>query len=433
MKYSAPRGTRDYLPPYSTAMREVVRRASEVLESYAFLPVDTPIFEASELFVRSIGEQTDIVSKEMYTFADRKGRQLTLRPEGTASVVRAYLENGLEQLGVERLYYVGPMFRYERPQAGRQRQFLQLGVEIFADPGPEVDAEVIQLLMAICQAVGLTGLTVQLNSLGCPACRAGYSDSVKAALASRISSLCPECVQRLEKNPLRVLDCKVERCTDAFSEVPSIQESLCGACREHFESVRSLLGRLDIPFTLDPRLVRGLDYYTRTAFEVQIPGATGAQNAVGGGGRYDLLVEQLGGKPTPAVGFAIGLERLLSLVQSQGVDILPPGGKLVYLAATSAEGRARALELASALRARRVACLIDRSRGANLGKQFKQAGRMGARAVAVLGDDEVEKRAVAVKDMVTREQVTVPMERAVEQILAVLARVETPAGKVERS
>ena len=422
MRYVAPRGTHDLLPPYSGRLDAVLVKIRGVLRRYGFSSVETPVFEASELFSRSIGDETDIVSKEMYTFTDRKGRSLTLRPEGTAGVVRAYIEHSLDQAGVDRLCYIGPMFRYERPQAGRQRQFSQVGVEIFGDPGPEVDAETIDLFMALCHAVGLTGLTVQLNSVGCRECRPTYSAMLTRTLASHAHDLCADCQRRLTKNPLRVLDCKVETCSRIARDVPSIQESLCKDCSTHFERTGQLLTRLSIPFSLNPRLVRGLDYYTRTAFEIHIPGKEGAQNAVGGGGRYDLLVEQLGGKPTPAIGFAIGVERLMSLIESQSVTVPDESSPLVYIAATGDEGRARGLTLASRLRALGVRAILDPTRSPNLGRQFKEANRRQARIVAVLGEDEVASGTVAIKDMQTREQVSVPEAQSASHITEIMSR-----------
>jgi histidyl-tRNA synthetase len=420
MKYTAPRGTHDYLPGHSTRIREVLRKTTAVLELYGFAPIDTPVFEASELFSRSIGDQTDIVSKEMYTFADKKGRSLTLRPEGTASVVRAYVEHNLDQAGVERMYYFGPMFRYERPTAGRQRQFYQLGVEIFGDPGPAVDAETIELFMAVCKAAGLTGLTVQLNSVGCPECRGAYRTLMQSSLASVASKLCGDCQVRLEKNPLRVLDCKVAEDVELLKDAPSIVNHLCQACRDHFDAVQGFLTRLGVPFTLNPRLVRGLDYYNRTAFEIQIPDKTTAQNAVGGGGRYDLLVEQLGGKPTPAIGFAIGWERFMQLLESQSVETAPAQKPMAYVAWMGAEGQARGLALVTSLRNAGIAARLDPT-GASFGKQFKSANKLGASLVAILGPDEVAKEQIALKDMVKHEQSTVSWKDGVESIRATLS------------
>lgn len=421
MSYTAPRGTYDYLPAKALKVRELVRRAAEVLETYGFSPIETPIFESSELFNRAIGEQTDIVSKEMYTFKDRKERSLTLRPEGTAGVVRAYVENKLDQTGLERFWYFGPMFRYERPQAGRQRQFNQLGVEVFGDAGPVVDAEVIELFIRICEAVGLEDLKVQLNSLGCGTCKADYSRTIQDVVGGEAAALCADCQVRVERNPLRILDCKNPSCAPVLERIPAFIDRLCAECRPHFAAVQQLLDQARIPYELNRRLVRGLDYYTRTAFEIQIPGARGAQNAIGGGGRYDLLVEQMGGKPTPGIGFAFGVERMLNLLEDQKVDITPAARPIVYVAWMGDAGRAKAMALASSLRAAGVSVRVDGGTR-SLGKQFQAASRLGARVAAILGEDEVARATVGLKNLETRDQVTVPWADAVERIRETLGR-----------
>ncbi|MBI4870130.1 MAG: histidine--tRNA ligase [Candidatus Riflebacteria bacterium] len=407
MKYQAPRGTHDYTPPGSLAFRSLALTAEQVFSLYGFLPIETPIFEATDLFTRSIGEETDIVSKEMYTFADRKGRSLTLRPEGTASAVRAYLEHGLGELGFNRFQYFGPMFRYERPQAGRTRQFYQVGVEAFGEAGPAVDAEVIDSFVRFASTLGLEGLEVKLNSVGCPECRKVWVERLKASLADATASLCELCRVRLERNPMRILDCKVASCQERYRDLPTLVSQLCDPCCEHFRGVREGLDLLGVPYRLEPNLVRGLDYYTRTAFEVS-SSHLGAQDALGGGGRYDLLVEQFGGKPTPAVGFAAGVERLLMVLEKTATARPPAYAGAVYLAALGSRARAKGMELASKLRTQQVRCVLD-STGDGLGKKLKTASRMGFGKTLILGDPELDAGQVLVKDMATGHQETIEL------------------------
>ncbi|HYQ95709.1 MAG TPA: histidine--tRNA ligase, partial [Candidatus Eisenbacteria bacterium] len=320
MKYQVPRGTRDILPGEVERWHWLEERTRAVMALYGYREVRTPLFEATDLFVRSVGESTDIVRKELYTFQDRKGRSLTLRPEGTAPLVRAYLENPeLRAESPTRLYYMGPMFRYERPQAGRYRQFWQIGAELLGSARPEADAEMIDLFRAIMWDVGLRNVTVLLNSLGDSVCRPRYREAIRAYFKKHEDRLCGDCKERLETNPLRILDCKVPSCAPIIALAPSVLDSLCPECAEHFEAVKRSLTGLGIPYEVAPRLVRGLDYYTRTVFEIHAA-SLGAQNAVGGGGRYDQLVKDFGGPDTPAIGFSIGMERLLLAV---GDHVLP--------------------------------------------------------------------------------------------------------------
>lgn len=419
-RFTAPRGTNDFSGPRARRMLAVLDTARRAAERFGYDPVDTPIFEASEVFARSIGEDTDIVSKEMYTFQDRKGRSLTLRPEGTAGVVRALIEGNLVTSGPARLYYWGPMFRYERPQAGRYRQFFQFGVEAFGEAGATADAQTIHLLREIGRGLGLSDLSVVINSVGCPGCRRDYGARLVQTLRPRASDLCPDCLGRLERNPLRILDCKVVRCQEAHVGIPSILDALCAPCRAHHDALLGHLSDLAIPYTQDPRLVRGLDYYTRTAFEVRIPGHEGAQNALGGGGRYDLLVEHLGGRPTPAIGFAIGVERILALLEQVGIDPIPLGAPRVYIASVGVRARARALVLASALRSEGVACTLDGSDG-GFGRQLRSAHREGATLALIMGDDEVGRDTVALKNMAAGTQEETPLGTIVEAIQARLA------------
>ncbi len=341
------KGVRDILPEEAAVWRDVEQTARKVFSLYGFQEIRIPIFEKTEVFVRSIGETSDIVEKEMYTFTDRGGESLTLRPEGTASVVRAYVENRMDNLaGVQKLYYTGPMFRAERPQAGRFRQFHQIGAEVFGTENPAIDAELIVMLMDFFGALEVEGLKVSLNSLGCPQCRPMYREALAGFLKKNMESLCADCQRRVERNPMRALDCKSAGCKSTVSGAPSLENYLCQSCRESLDGVKKPLFDLKIPIVIDPGLVRGLDYYSRTAFEVT-SGQLGAQNAVAGGGRYDTLVEQFGGPPTPAIGFALGMERLVSLLKQPGKVTAPD----IYLIAIQPEAESRIFELGHRLRA----------------------------------------------------------------------------------
>ncbi len=401
MSYQVPRGTRDILPGEVERWQWLEERTRGVMALYGYREVRTPMFEATDLFVRSVGESTDIVRKELYTFQDRKGRSLTLRPEGTAPIVRAYLENPpLRAESPTRLYYMGPMFRYERPQAGRYRQFWQIGAELLGSARPEADAEMVDLFRAILGDVGLRDTTVLLNSLGDAACRPRYREAIHAYFKQHEDKLCGDCVERLETNPLRILDCKVPSCAPVIAGAPSVLDSLCPECAEHFEAVKRSLTGLGIPFEVAPRLVRGLDYYTRTVFEIHAAGL-GAQNAVGGGGRYDKLVKDFGGPDTPAIGFSIGMERLLLAAGEEAapqpskpdvcVIALEPGAGIeAQVLANALRGRSEAPEGRLSLRA--VVDVLGRSANS----QMKWASKVGARwAVFVpMGDG-----GYAVRDM----------------------------------
>jgi len=384
MKYQVPRGTRDILPGEVERWHWLEERTRAVMALYGYREVRTPLFEATDLFVRSVGESTDIVRKELYTFQDRKGRSLTLRPEGTAPLVRAYLENPeLRAESPTRLYYMGPMFRYERPQAGRYRQFWQIGAELLGSARPEADAEMIDLFRAIMWDVGLRNVTVLLNSLGDSVCRPRYREAIRAYFKKHEDRLCGDCKERLETNPLRILDCKVPSCAPIIALAPSVLDSLCPECAEHFEAVKRSLTGLGIPYEVAPRLVRGLDYYTRTVFEIHAA-SLGAQNAVGGGGRYDQLVKDFGGPDTPAIGFSIGMERLLLAV---GDHVLPgPQKPDVCVIALEPGAAIEAQALARTLRGQhedperraslRVAVDVA---GRSANSQMKWASKVGAR------------------------------------------------------
>ncbi len=414
--YQAPRGTQDLLPEEEKYWRYVEGTATRLAEQFGYGLIRTPTFEDTSLFVRGVGESTDIVTKEMYTFEDKGGESLTLRPEGTAPVLRAYLEHGMANRPQPvKLYYLMNMFRYDRPQAGRYREFHQFGVEVVGEGSPTVDAEVILLLWRFFEALGLRDLTLQLNSIGCPRCRPAYLETLVDHFTEHKMQLCHDCQRRLEVNPLRLLDCKNEQCQPAILAAPSSAEHLCDECRDHFAELRGMLEALKLPVFLNPRLVRGLDYYTRTVFEIWPP-AVGAQAALGGGGRYDGLMEQLGGKPTPGIGFATGIERIILNLRSQGIQVPEVGRPLLYVAYLGDEARLPAFHLTD--EARRlgiptVATLGSRS----LKAQLKQANNVGARFAFILGEQEVRDGTVTVRDMSESKQWQEPRATALEQLL----------------
>jgi histidyl-tRNA synthetase len=400
MKYSRPRGTQDILPPDVYTWTHVEGVFWAALERYGYEPVRTPVFETTDLFLRSVGEGTDIVSKEMYTFTDRGGRSLTLRPENTAAVIRAYLENGMHRLGgVQRLAYIGPMFRYDRPQAGRYRQFHQVGAEAIGSMNPIVDVEIIDVVVAGLEDLHFENLSVKLNSVGCSVCRPPFLELLSKSLDSLKNRLCDDCAERAIRNPLRIFDCK--KCEDIKRELPPITDHLCEECRNHFASVRAGLDALDRQYAVDALLVRGLDYYTKTAFEI-LHGELGAQNALCGGGRYDDLVEQCGGPSTPAVGFSAGLERIVSVLpESSRRGVRGTAGVDVYIACVDESASAQALVAAGHLRAKAASVEVDPT-GRALKKQLKAAERSGARFTLIIADGDMMW-----KNMETREQVEV--------------------------
>jgi histidyl-tRNA synthetase len=401
------KGTRDLLPPDTSVWNRVERTAREVFHTYNYHEIRTPILEETQLFARGVGAETDIVSKEMYTFEDRDGSSVTLRPENTASVIRAYIEHRLDQRpGVQKLYYIGPMFRRERPQKGRYRQFFQIGAEAIGSESPFVDAEVIEMVVEILTRTGLTGFNLLINSVGCANCRPQFIEKLRAALQPIASSLCTDCQRRVETNPLRVLDCKVPADQPAIEKLPSILDHLCEACAGHFEAVRGYLRDRSIPFEVKPRLVRGLDYYMRTTFEIT-HGNLGAQNSVLGGGRYDGLAESLGSSVhSPGIGFSIGEDRLVMTVDQT------PGGALdVFVAPLGDAALRHAGSLARDLR--RSGASVEVLPGARLKRAMELANKTGARFALILGDDEIAAGHYSLKHMqsgvqehVTREELS---------------------------
>jgi histidyl-tRNA synthetase len=409
------RGTRDLLPPDTALWNFVEATVRDVMRAYNFHEIRTPIFEATELFARSVGEETDIVSKEMYTWEDRaraeseKGQSLTLRPENTAGVVRAYIEHKLWDRGLNKLYYIGPQFRRERPQKGRYRQFYQIGAEVIGPPtagseSPARDAEVLEMLATLLDRLGITGWTLQLNSVGCANDRAAYNDALRKALEPVAAQMDPDCQRRAVTNPLRVFDCKVPEDQPIIEKLPRISQYLDEPCRKHFEEVQAILTTVGVPFVLNDRLVRGLDYYSRTAFEFT-HGALGAQNAILGGGRYDGLSESLGGPKAPGIGFAIGEDRLaMSLKESaESVQRKPD----VYIAPLGAGMDREAAKLARELRRHDIMVELG-DETFRLKKSFETAGKLGARFVLIVGENEVKAEAFALKNQETGEQVLVP-------------------------
>jgi histidyl-tRNA synthetase len=402
MKIQSIRGVKDILPGDIEKWHWVEEIARNVFSRYGFKEIRLPIFENTKLFSKSIGETTDIVEKEMYTFEDRSGEQITLRPEGTASVVRAYIEHKMyNPPSVVKLYYMGPMFRYERPQAGRFRQFYQIGIEAMGTDSPTVDVEVMTLLIEFFRLLGLNDLELQINSLGCAECRPKYRETLKNAIRNHLNELCKNCNQRYERNPLRVLDCKVERDREIAQELPKTKDHLCESCKTNFDQVQTLLDSTQTPYSLNPLLVRGLDYYTRTTFEVVSTGL-GAQNAICGGGRYDSLVEEFEGPPTPCFGFALGMERLIS--------VIPFGDKInletqpdIFVVGLGDEARSVTFKIIHELR--RNGFSVDQDyAGASMKSQMRKANKSGARFSLIVGENEIKSGKFLLKDMENSSQ-----------------------------
>ena len=415
MLTNAPRGTKDILPENVAGWNYVEQKIRDICARFGYEEIRTPMFEHTELFHRGIGEGTDVVDKEMYTFEDRGGRSITLRPENTASAVRAYLQNKLYgDSALTKLFYIGSMFRYDRPQAGRMREFHQFGVEALGEANPAVDAEIILLAMEFLKSLGLKDLKLSLNSVGCPSCRPAYRKALQDYFQPHLEELCGDCKDRFERSPLRILDCKADADKEFMAGAPKITDCLCDECRGHFEQVQSLLTEAGVEFELDPRLVRGLDYYTKTAFEIKYA-PLGAQSAVAGGGRYDGLIEEMGGNPTPAVGFATGLERVLLALEKQG--LLPETKKQAdaFVVALGEAAQKPAFKLLQQLRGAGLKALMDYA-GRSMKAQMKQAGKAGARFALILGEDEIKENAVMLKDMEKSQQQKVSLDEVIDQI-----------------
>ena len=412
MEVKVVKGFKDILPPETKKWRMLEESARQILEGFGFSEIRVPILEKAELFSRSIGEETDIVGKEMYSFEDRSGDVVTMRPEATASVVRAYIEHKMYAADpIAKLYSIGPMFRHERPQKGRLRQFHQINVEVFGVSHPMIDAEVMAILMHYLSIVGVTRCTLQINALGCPRCRLPYKEKLHAFLSDHLPRLCGDCRRRMEQNPLRTFDCKVPGCQDIMSEAPIMSDYLCTECAEHFAAVRSYLEALEIAYEPNPRMVRGLDYYTKTAFEV-VAGGLGAQNAVAAGGRYDHLVAELGGADIPGIGFAIGMERLLLILPDEPLTPDPS----LFIAALGKELQLEAFRLSYQLNRAGVRTMIDYE-GRSLKAQMRRADKFGARYVLIIGEDEQRAGQAILRDMAESKQDEIPLPSIFEEIV----------------
>ncbi len=393
-----PKGTKDVLPSQSYKWQFVEDVARETAKTFNYKEVRTPVFEHTELFQRGVGETTDVVNKEMYTFEDKGGRSITLKPEGTAGVARLFIENGLASSPLPvKTFYITPAFRYERPQAGRLREFHQFGLEVFGSPSPETDAEVIFAASSFLDKLGLKDIELQINSIGCPICRNEYNKALKKYFEPHLESMCQTCKTRYEKNPLRMLDCKEENCKAINANAPEILDYLCEDCKSHFEDVKALLNVLGLKYTVNPRIVRGLDYYTKTVFEF-LTGKIGAQSAVCAGGRYDNLLSQLGGNSLPAIGFAAGIERLLLLMETTGAPFPAEQKPRIYIAGMDGKTRSLAFETAAYLRTNGVSAEVDHMQR-SIKAQFKYADKIGAEFVAVIGEEELNAGVVNVKKM----------------------------------
>jgi histidyl-tRNA synthetase len=411
-KYAAPRGTLDVLPEDQPYWRYVTERAHHIAHLYGFQQIAVPMFESTGLFVRGVGEGTDIVDKEMYSFQDKGGDEITLRPEFTAGIVRAYIQHGMHTLPQPvKVYTIGPLFRYERPQAGRYRQHTQFNIEALGESDPALDTEVMEVARHLYADLGFGRLSFQVNSTGCPKCRPQYVSLLAEFYGQHEGEICEDCKRRLERNPLRVLDCKSTRCQPIIASTPHIVDYVCDECAEHFEKLQHYLRTLGRAFSVNHRLVRGFDYYTKTVFEVWSQNI-GAQAAVCGGGRYDGLAEMLGGPPTPGIGFGSGIERIILTMKAQGVQVPALPRPQVLIATLGSKARTVGIRLLSDLRASGVGAVVafgDRS----LKSQLREAGKQAVQYALILGEDEVRNATAAVRDMSSREQQAVPMDELI--------------------
>ena len=416
MLTKAPRGTKDITPKESYKWNYVENKFREICGLYGYEEMRTPIFEHTELFKRSVGDTTDIVQKEMYSFTDKGERDITLKPEGTAGVIRAFIENKLySDAQPTKLFYITPCFRYERPQAGRQRQFHQFGVEAIGSDNPSLDAEVIALAIQFFNEVGLKDLAVSINSVGCPTCRAKYNELLKSYLDSKADVLCATCLERKDKNPMRVIDCKNPTCQENLQDVPFMSDHICDDCKDHFEKLQTYLTEMDVNFVVDKSIVRGLDYYKKTAFEI-ISNDIGSQSTVCGGGRYDGLVEQIGGpKGTSGIGFGLGVERLLLTMENNNIEIENPQSTDIYIVTIGDEAKTKSFKLLKELRYNHISAdsdHLDRSVKA----QFKYSDKINSKFTIVIGDDELANDSATLKNMQTSEQTTVKLSELVEEL-----------------
>ena len=397
---TAPKGTIDITPKDVYKWQYVENLLRKITAGFNFKEIRTPVFEHTELFQRGVGDTTDVVSKEMYTFIDKADRSITLRPEGTAGVVRSFLQNGMfADAQPTKLYYIIPCYRYEKPQAGRLREFRQFGVEMFGSYEPSADADVISLVKLILNKLGVKDITLNINNIGCPKCRSEYNKKLIECLEAKKDKLCPTCQERLYKNPMRIFDCKSEICQELIKDAPKMFDSVCDDCKDHFDKVLKYLDAMEIAYNIDKGIVRGLDYYTKTVFEF-VSNSIGAQGTVCGGGRYDNLVEELGGKPCAGIGFAMGIERLLIVMENSGVEIPKPNGVKLYVAPMGEKESEKASSLVLSLREKGVLVETDLV-GRSIKAQFKYADKIGAKYVGVIGSNELEKQVIKLKEMAT--------------------------------
>ena len=415
MLTKAPRGTKDIVPSESYKWEYLETMFKEICKNFGYSEIRTPIFEHTELFERGVGETTDVVQKEMYTFLDKGERSITLKPEGTSSVVRAFVENKIyTESQPTKVYYVTPCFRYERPEAGRLRQFHQFGVEAFGSDEASLDVEVMNLVSTFFKKLGLKNVELHINSIGCPTCRQAYNDKLREYLSPKVDSLCGTCKSRYDKNPMRILDCKVESCGEKTHDAPLMIDNLCPGCEEHFGKVKDYLELAEVDYLVDPKIVRGLDYYTKTAFEF-ISKDIGSQGTVSGGGRYDGLVSELGGPSTPSVGFGMGIERLLLTLESNGIEIPKQNSIDLFIVSMGDEAHRLAFKLLAKLRLNGISADKDYlNRG--IKPQFKYANKLNAKYTVVIGDSEIEKNIVSLKDMESGEQKEISIDDLIDEL-----------------
>ena len=404
-----PKGTKDMLPQEAYKWHYVEGVAREVASEFGFKEIRTPMFEHTELFQRGVGDTTDVVQKEMYTFDDKGGRSITLRPEGTAGAARSFLENGLSNEALpQKICYLTSCYRYEKPQTGRLREFHQFGIECFGAASPLADAEMIALAKQIFDELGVKDLHLEINSIGCPKCRAEYHKALKEYFTSRIDELCDTCRDRLDRNPMRILDCKSPVCSEIAKDAPVVLDYLCDECREHFEKTKSYLDASNIEYIVNPQIVRGLDYYTKTVFEF-VSDSIGSQGTVCGGGRYDGLIEELGGQHTPSLGFGMGLERLQLVMEAQGCEFPEPSRPDLFIVAMGDKATLKAIEIAKDMRDEGYSVVYDLN-GRSLRAQMKYADKCNAKYNVVIGDNEVDTKTAILKDMATGEQSEISLE-----------------------
>lgn len=416
MLSKAPRGTKDITPKDVYKWHYVEKKFREICALYGYEEIRTPIFEHTEVFARSVGDTTDVVQKEMYSFTDRGDRQLSLKPEGTAGVIRSFIENKMyADTQPTKLYYITPCFRYERPQAGRQRQFHQFGIEVLGSGGPSVDAEVISLAVQFFNEMGLKNLSVNINSVGCPTCREEYNRKLKEYLDKKVDVLCETCLERKDKNPMRVIDCKNPHCKENLQDIPFMIDHLCDDCKDHFEKLQTYLKEMDINYVVDKTIVRGLDYYKKTAFEI-ISNDIGSQSTVCGGGRYDGLVEMLGGpKGISGIGFGLGVERLLLTLENNNIEIENPKSTDIYIATIGDAAKTKSFKLIKDLRSNHISADNDHL-DKSLKAQFKYSDKLNAKYTVVIGDDELANDTATLKNMKTSEQTTIKLSELVDEL-----------------